>query len=114
MRPGIGVSPRHQRRSITGTLLAARDPGPDKQVSGHQHRLRKRKVPLIGEVFATTIGVWEMGISTIDDDVTFGLTLGIEGLGKSSTLLEMGEQGFDKVVDGGPCFDEEHDATGTF
>jgi hypothetical protein len=56
--PGLLVTTGHDGRTITGTLLTSRDTGTDKADT------------LGGEVFGAAVGVWEVRVTTIDDDVS--------------------------------------------
>jgi hypothetical protein len=57
MGPGIGVTTGHDRRTPKGTLLTSRDTSADKEDS------------LGLKVVNTAVGVWVVGVTTVDDDV---------------------------------------------
>ena len=85
IRPGLLVTTGHQRGAVAGTLLSAGDTAADEADS------------LGVEVLCAAGGVWEMRVTTINDDVA---------------LLEVGEESLDEVIDGLAGHDEEHDAAG--
>lgn len=85
VRPSLLVSSGHYRGSISGTLLT----------SGHS--AADEPDALGGQVFRAAVGVGEMRVATIDDDVA---------------LLDVGEEGLNEVVDGLAGHDEEHHAAG--
>jgi hypothetical protein len=85
VRPCLLVSTRHQTGAVTSTLLTTRDTGSDESDA------------LLSKVFAATVGVREMGITTINDDVT---------------SFDVGEDRLDEVIDWLSSHDEQHDSTG--
>jgi hypothetical protein len=81
--PRLLISTRHDRRTISGTLLTT------------GHTTADESDSLSRQVLASTLGIGVMRVSTIDYDVAF---------------LEVGEEGFDEVVDGLARHDQEHHA----
>ena len=80
--PGGLVTTGHQRRAVTGTLLTSGNTGAD-------------EVQTLGlEVLSSAVGVGEVRVSTINDDVSG---------------LEQGQEGLDPVVDGLSSLHEKHD-----
>ena len=84
--PRLLVSTRHDGRTITGTLLTTR------------HTSTNETDTLLGKVLATTVGVWVVGVSTIDDDVTL--------------LDASAQKSLDEVVNGFAGLDKQHHTTG--
>lgn len=84
--PGLLVTTRHDGWTVAGTLLTTRDTGADEADA------------LLGKVLGAAVGVWEVGVAAIDDDVA-----------RLDTAL--GEQSLDEVVDGLAGHDEQHHAT---
>lgn len=83
--PGLLITTGHHRGAVAGTLLTTRDTGAD-------------KAEALGlEVLGSAVGVGEVRVTTVDDDVA---------------LLQEGQQGLDPVVDGLASLDEEHDTAG--
>lgn len=80
--PGGLVTTGHERGTVTGTLLTTRDTAADEADA------------LLGEVPGAAVGVGEVGVTTVNDDVA---------------LLEEGQEGLNEVVDGLAGHDEEHD-----
>lgn len=80
--PGLLISTGHQGRSVSRTLLA----------SGYTRT--DESDPLARQVLCSAVGVREMGITTIDDDVA---------------LLEQGQEGLDEIVNRLAGHDQEHD-----
>lgn len=85
VRPGLLVATGHDGGTIAGTLLTTGDAGADKAQA------------LGGQVLGAAVGVGEVRVATINDDVT---------------LFEEGQELLDPVVDGLAGLDEEHDAAG--
>lgn len=83
--PGLLVSTGHQRGTISGTLLTTGNTGTDESNA------------LIGQVLCAAVGIGEMRVTTIDDDVAF---------------LAVGEEGLDEVVDRLSGHDQEHHTAG--
>jgi hypothetical protein len=81
--PRLSVTTGHDRRAVAGTLLTTGDTGTDKADT------------LSGQLAAAAVGVGEVGVTTVDDDVAG---------------LEEGEEGVNEVIDSLTGFDEEHDA----
>jgi hypothetical protein len=81
---GLGTT-RHERGAVTGALLTARDTRTDEEDA------------LLLEVEAAAGGVGVVRVTTVDDDVT---------------LLEVGEEEVNEVVDGLAGLDEEDDTAG--
>lgn len=84
--PGGLVTTGHDGGTVTGTLLTTGDTAADEADA------------LLAEVLGAAVAVGEVGVTTINDDIT---------------LLEEGEERLDEVIDGLAGHDEEHDATGT-
>jgi hypothetical protein len=84
--PGGLVATGHDGRTVTGTLLTTGDTAADKADA------------LALEVLGAAVAVREVGVTTVNDDITF---------------LEEGEEGLDEVIDGLAGHDEEHDTTRT-
>lgn len=84
MGPGGVRSTGHEGRTVSGTLLTTRDTGTDKQET------------LLLELVSSSDGVRVVRVSTIDDDVT---------------LLEVGLELSNEVVDGLTGLDEEDDSS---
>ena len=96
--PGLLVTTGHDGWAVSGTLLTTRDTGTDESDT------------LAAEVLGAAVGVWVVGVTTVDDDVAlFNTALVQEKLDKvidwlsshdeqhhSSGLLELG----DKLLDG--------------
>lgn len=85
VRPCGLVTTGHDRGTVTGTLLTTGDTGADKSET------------LGGQVFCSAVGVGEMRVTTIDDDIA---------------LLQEGQEDLDPVVHGLTSLDEQHDAAG--
>lgn len=83
--PGLLVTTGHERGAVTGTLLTTGDTAADKAKA------------LLGEVLGAAVTVGEVGVTTIDDDVT---------------LVEVRQKGLDELVDGLASHDQEHDTAG--
>ena len=83
--PSFLIATRHQGRSISSTLLTARHAGSNKSDT------------FCSEILCAAIRIWEVGVSTVDDDVT---------------TLEQWEESLDPVIYCLAGLDEEHDATG--
>lgn len=81
--PCLLVTTWHDRWAVSGTLLATRDTGSNESNA------------LLSEVLGAAVGVWEVGITTVNDDVA--------GLNTA-----LGEEGLDEVVDWLACHDEQH------
>ncbi len=79
--PGLLVAAGHQRGAVAGSLLAAGNAGADEAEA------------LSGQVFCSPVGVGEVGVAAIDDDVS---------------ALEEGQERLDPVIDGLAGLDEEH------
>lgn len=80
--PGGLVTTRHQRGAVTGTLLTSGNTGAD-------------EVQTLGlEVLGSAVGVGEVRVSTVNDDVS---------------SREQGQEGLDPVVDGLASLHEKHD-----
>lgn len=84
VRPGLLVATGHDRGTVAGTLLTTGDTGTD-------------KADTLGvEVLGAAVGVGEVRVATVNDDVTL-----------LKTVLE---EELDEVVDGLTGHDEEHHA----
>lgn len=83
--PGSLVTTGHDGGTVAGTLLTTGDTGADESET------------LLGQVLGSAVGVGEVGVTTVDDDVA---------------LLEQGQEGLDPVVDGLSSLDEQHDTAG--
>lgn len=81
IRPGFLVATRHQGRAVARTLFASGDAG------AHETDA------LASTVLGTTVGVGEVGVTTIDDDVA---------------ALEERDEGLDIVVDSLASLDQQH------
>lgn len=79
--PCLLVTTGHQAGAVTGTLLTTRDTGSDESDA------------LLGQVSRTTVGVGEVGVTTVNDDIA---------------LLAVGEEELDEVVDGLASLDQKH------
>jgi hypothetical protein len=58
MRPGIGVATGHDGRTPESTLLTSRNASADEQNS------------LLGQVVHTAVGIREVGVTTVNNDIT--------------------------------------------
>ena len=83
--PGVLITTGHERGSVTGTLLTTGDTATDEVDA------------LAGEVLGAAVAVGEVGVTTVNDDIT---------------LLEERQKGLDEVIDGLAGHDKEHDTTG--
>lgn len=83
--PGILVTTGHERGTVTGTLLTTGNTAADKADT------------LGGEVLSAAVAVGEVGVTTVNDDIT---------------LLEERQKGLNEVIDGLAGHNEEHDAAG--
>jgi len=84
VRPGLFISTRHQRWTITGTFFTSRDTGADKADA------------LLRQILGTAVAVWVMGVSTVNDDVA---------------LFDEGEHLLNEVVDRRTSHDQKHHTT---
>jgi len=84
--PGGFVTTGHEGGTVAGTLFTTGDTAADEADA------------LLREVAGAAVGVGEVGVTTVNNDVT---------------LLEEGEEGLDEVINGLAGHDEEHNATGT-
>ena len=84
--PGGLITTGHDGRTVTGTLLTTGDTAADEADA------------LALEVLGAAVAVGEVGVTTVNDDIT---------------LLKEGEEGLDEVIDGLAGHDEEHDTTRT-
>jgi hypothetical protein len=84
VRPSFLVTTRHQRRSISSTLLT----------SGHSGTYESNA--LGGQVFRTAVGVREVRVTTINNDIA---------------SLDVWEKGLNEVVYRLACHDKEHHPT---
>lgn len=84
--PGVLVTTGHEGGAVPGTLFATRDTAADEADA------------LLAEVLSAAVAVGEVGVTTVDDDIT---------------LLKEGEERLDEVIDGLAGHDEKHNATGT-
>lgn len=84
--PGGLVTTGHERGTITSTLLTTGDTATNEADA------------LLGKVLGTAVAVGEVGVTTIDDDIT---------------LLEVGQKRLNKLINGLSSHDQEHDTTGT-
>ena len=83
--PSLLVTTRHDRRTVAGTLLAAGNTRADESDT------------LAREVLGPAVGVGEVRVASVDDDVT---------------LLQKRKKGLNPVIDSLAGLDEEHDAAG--
>src|SRR4051812_43078986 len=83
--PCLLLTTRHERGAVAGTLLTTRHTGADEAET------------LGCEVLCPPVGVGEVRVAAVDDDVS---------------ALEEGEQGLDPIVNGLAGLDEKHDAAG--
>lgn len=84
-RPGGLITTGHHGGAVTSTLLSTGDTGAD-------------EVKTLGlQVLGPPVGVGEVGVTTIDDDVS---------------RLKQGQEGLDPVVDGLAGLHEKHDTAG--
>lgn len=83
--PGLFITTRHQRRAIAGTLFASGNTSTDKADT------------FLGKVFGSTVAVWVVGVSAVNDDVA---------------LVAVREQLLDEVVDGRTSHDQKHHTAG--
>ena len=81
--PSLFVATGHQTGAITSTLLTTGDAGADKADA------------FLSQVFAAAVGVGEVRVAAVNDDVT---------------LLDVGQDRLDEVVNGLAGHDEKHDA----
>lgn len=84
VRPGLFVTTGHEGGSVTSTLLTTRDTRTDETDT------------LGGEVLGAAVGVREVGVTTVDDNIS---------------LFEVWEDGLNEVIDGLTGHDKEHNAT---
>jgi hypothetical protein len=84
VRPGLLVATGHQRRAISSTLLTTRDTRADESDT------------LGSKVLGAAVGVGEVRVTTINDDVT---------------LVEERQKLLNPVIDSRTGLDEEHDTT---
>ena len=85
VRPGLLVTTGHEGGAVAGTLLTTGDTAADEADA------------LLGESPGTAVAVGEVGVTTVDDDIT---------------LLKEGQERVDKLVDGLAGHDKEHDTAG--
>lgn len=85
VRPGGLVTTGHERGTVTGTLLTTRDSAANEADA------------LLGQVLGTAVAVGEVGVTTVDDDVT---------------LLEVRQESLDELVNGLTSHDQKHDTAG--
>ena len=83
--PGLLVTTGHEGRSVTGTLLTTGDTAADEADA------------LLGQVLGAAVGVGEVGVTTVNDDITF---------------LNVWEDGLDEVVNWLTSHDQKHNTTG--
>lgn len=83
--PCLLVTTGHDRWAVTGTLLTSGNTASNESDT------------LLGEVLGTAVGVWVVGVSTVDDDI-------------ASLDTTLGDEGLDEVVDGLSGHDEQHHA----
>lgn len=83
--PGLLVTTGHERGAVTGTLLTTGDTAADEADA------------LLGEVLGAAVAVGEVGVTTVNDDIT---------------LLKVGQERLDELVNGLSSHDQEHDTTG--
>jgi len=81
--PGLLVTTWHDGWTVTGTLFTTRDTATDEADT------------LLGKVLAATVGVWVVGVTTVNDDITLLKTT-------------LGEEQLDEVVDWLTSHDEKH------
>jgi hypothetical protein len=67
MGPCIWMTTRHQRRAVTSAFLTTRHTCSNEEITISDRY--QRSLPLISEVFASTVRVGEMRVSSIDNDV---------------------------------------------
>lgn len=85
VRPGLLVTTGHQRGAESGTLLTTGNTGADEpDVLG-------------AELLGAAVGVGEVRVATVDDDVA---------------SVEVGQESVNPLIDGLASLDEEHDAAG--
>lgn len=85
VRPCLLVSTRHQARTVASTFFTTGD------------TCSNETEALLRQVFGATVGIGEMRVTTVDDDVTG---------------FDVGKDGLDEVVDWLTSHDEQHDTTG--
>jgi hypothetical protein len=84
--PRLLVSTGHDGWAVTGTFLTSGHTGSDESDA------------LLSQVFASSVGVGEVGVAAVDDDVA---------------LLDTGlEDGLDECVNGSASLDQQHHASG--
>ena len=83
--PSLLVSTGHQRGTVSGTLLTTGDTGTDKSDT------------LGSQVFCAAVGIGEMGVTAIDDDIA---------------LLAVWKEGLDEVVDWLSGHNQKHHTAG--
>lgn len=86
VRPGLLVTTGHKRGTVTGTLLTTGDTTANKAES------------LLGKVLGAAVAVGEVGVATVNDDIT---------------LVKVRQERLDELVDGLAGHDQEHDTAGT-
>jgi hypothetical protein len=83
--PCLLVTTRHQRWTISGTLLTTRDTGTDEAEA------------FIREILCAAVGIGEMRVTTVNDDITF---------------VAIWEELLNEVVNSWACHNEQHDLSG--
>jgi len=83
--PGLLVTTGHDGGAVSGTLLTTGDTRADESDL------------LLGKVLGAAVGVGEVGVTTVDDDIA---------------LVKKGKDLLDPVVDSLASLDQEHDTTG--
>lgn len=83
--PSFFVTTGHEGRTITGTLLTTGDTRTDETDT------------LGGEVLGAAVGVGEVRVTTVDDDIS---------------LFKVWKDGLNEIIDGLAGHDKEHNATG--
>lgn len=83
--PGLLITTRHEGGTVTGTLLTTGD-------------TRTNETDTFGgEVLSAAVGVGEVRVTTVDDDIS---------------LFKVWKDGLNEVIDGLTGHDKEHNATG--
>lgn len=85
--PGLLVTTRHDAGTVAGTLLTTRNTSTDESDA------------LLSKVFGPAVGVWVVGVTTVDDDIAL----------LDTALVE---KELNEVVDWLASHDEHHHAAG--
>lgn len=82
--PSLGITTWHERRTVTGTFLTTRHTGTNETDA------------LTLQLLVSSVGVWEVGVTTVNDDVT---------------LLKVWQELLDEGIDSSTRLDEQDDSS---